>query len=50
MPDYLERYAEPAGGESVLPPRITNIPHHFVFDCSARFFDTSVNDKFFTRP
>ena len=54
MAEYLERYAEPAGGESLLPSRINCIPHHctaantkfrVVFDCSARF-----NDKLLHSP
>ena len=59
MAEYLERHAEPAGEESVLPPRINIIPHQctaantklrFRSDYSARFNGTSVNDKFLHGP
>ena len=59
MAEYLERCAEPASGESLLPSRINYISHHctaantnfkVVFYCSACFNGTSLNDKLLHGP
>ena len=59
MSEYLEHYAEPVNDEDMPGMRVNYVPHHcitgaskfrVVFDCSARFGGTSLNDQLMHGP
>ena len=59
MSEYLEHYAEPVNDEDMPEMRVNYVPHHcitgaskfrVVFDCSARFGGTSLNDQLMHGP